>query len=149
MENAMTRISKSIAAAPRTQRSRRGSAAGAAAAALTLGALTFGLAGTASAVRIVAQPEADYELSLADVQALPQSTAGYIVFKACPNCDTTSVTVSADTIYLVGQAPVALAQFLETAQTYRQEEAGAAYLFIFYDIASKHVNRVIVSRPAS
>jgi hypothetical protein len=130
----MTRNLKSIAA----------SALAAAAAAVTLG-----VPGTATAVRIVGQPEADYELSLANVQTLPQSTAGYIIFKTCPSCDTTSMTVSADTIYLVGQAPVSLAQFLETAASYRQADADGAYLFIFYDIASRHVNRVVVSRPAS
>jgi hypothetical protein len=111
-----------------------------AAAALTLGVLTNAFAG-----RIVAQPEADYELHLADVQILPQSTAGYLIFKTCPSCETTSMTVSADTIYLVEQQTVSLTEFLQTAQMYRQTDASNTNFYIFYDIASKHVNRVVLS----
>ena len=115
---------------------------------LAVAALTLGAIGTASAARIVAQPEADYELRLADVQTLPASTAGYLIFKTCPSCDTTSMTVSADTLYLVGQTTVSLAQFLDAAQSY-QTDAASTNVFIFYDIASKHVNRVVLSHFGS
>ncbi|HEU4619679.1 MAG TPA: hypothetical protein VFV10_16700 [Gammaproteobacteria bacterium] len=106
--------------------------------------LMIGMPGAVSAARIVAQPERDYELRLSNIQGLPQGTAGYLIFKTCAACDVTSMTVSADTVYLVGEMTVPLSQFLETAEGYRQTDADSTNVFIFYDLASKHVNRVVL-----
>ncbi len=114
---------------------------------IAAGALALGLTGAASAGRLVSQPEASYELRLADVTALPESTAGYLVFKTCPSCNATSVTLSPDTVFVLGAEPVPFEDFLRAAQGYRQEAGGPTHtnVFVYYAIATRHVNRVVLN----
>lgn len=112
---------------------------------LTAAALVCTLLSTsASALRVVSQPEGNYELGLADVQLFPSSTAGYLIFTPCPSCETTSLTVSADTKYLIDQTTVPLTDFLKSADGYKRTNSGTTHVFIFYAKKSKHVNRVVL-----
>jgi hypothetical protein len=102
------------------------------------------LSTSASALRVVSQLEGDYELGLADVQLFPSNAAGYLIFTPCPSCETTSLTVSADTAYLVDRAAVPLADFLKAVEGFKRSTSGKTNVFIFYDKNSKHVNRVVL-----
>ncbi len=110
-------------------------------------ALALGLASTAWAERIVSQPEAAYELRLEDVTTLPDSTAGYLVFRTCSACNVTSVTVSPDTVYVLAGKRVPFADFLRAAQGYSRADGGPTNtnVFVYYDIATRHVNRVVLN----
>lgn len=118
---------------------------------IAFAALTLGLLGTASAMRIVGQPEAAYELRLQDVQALPQSTAGYFTFKTCPDCDTGSLPVNASTQYFIGRQGVTLTQFVQAADGYRQTDGttGKTAVYLFYDVAAKRATRAVLNHFGS
>jgi hypothetical protein len=108
-------------------------------------ALALGLLGAASATRVLEQPEGAYELKLENV-VLPQSTAGYVIFKTCAACDQTSMNVAASTVYLVERSAVSLAAFLEAAESFRQMDDGGGItaVYVFYDVESRRVNRLVL-----
>jgi hypothetical protein len=107
------------------------------AAALALGAVNTGMA-----ARIVSQPEGSYEVQLAEV-LLPGSTAGSVIFKPCPDCDSTSMSLTAATTYTVNRSPVAFTEFAEAGAAFRAVNGGrSTAVYVFYDVETGRVNRL-------
>lgn len=104
------------------------------------------LANVAQATRVIAQNEDAYELSLGEV-SLPSSEAGTVIFKACDDCKTQSMRVTATTIYQVDGRTVTLEDLTKAAEDLRKRDGGTSktIVYVFYDIKSRRVNRLGMS----
>jgi len=77
---------------------------------------------------------------------LPRSANGNIVFQVCEECRTTALRVSNETRYFANGAPIELEELRELAAEVRNSaERDQADVYIAYEIASLHVNRVRMS----
>ena len=113
---------------------------------LLVAVLTLSVAGTASATRVIEQPEGAYEVLLRDV-IMPGGSAGYVIFKPCESCDNISLNVAADTAYFVSKTALALADFLQAAESFRNQDSSgtSTAVYVFYDVESKRVNRLVLA----
>ena len=105
--------------------------------------LVLGAASSAWGYRVLEQVEDNYELMLGEV-SLPRNSGGSVIFKPCAECLTTSLRVTASTIYLVNGSAVVLEDFLRAAEGFRDTDGGnrMTAVYVFYDIESKRVNRL-------
>lgn len=97
----------------------------------------------AFAVRITAQLEDAYELDLADV-TLPVTATGVLGLAACVPCRDAALQLVAATEYYIDGRMVAYDELLEAVQRLRirggpSEQVG---IYIFFDVATKQVNRL-------
>ena len=100
---------------------------------------TLGLAGPASATRVMYQPEDAYELSLGEV-SLPERVGGSVIFKACAECKTVGLRVTRDTRYFVGGLEVTVDELAKlTAKLARTTN-----VTVFFDKESRFVNRLAI-----
>ena len=100
---------------------------------------------SAWAYRVIEQTEDAYELTLGEV-SLPRGAAGSVIFKPCPDCNTTSLRVSGDTRYFFNGSSLELEDFLAAAEAVRQQDGGNSNtaVYVFFDIGSKRVNRLML-----
>lgn len=100
---------------------------------------------SAWAYRVLEQVEAAHELVLGEV-SLPRSAAGTVIFKPCPDCNTTALRVSGETQYFVNGSPLELADFLARAEDIRKLDGGNrnTAVYLFYDVDSQRVNRLML-----
>lgn len=111
-----------------------------------LGWCLLGLGLSASANRIVDQPEDAYETWLEHV-TLPSSTAGYVIFKPCAACANQSLRVTSNTVYLLDGEPHPLAELAEEAARMRDSLGPKrTAVYIFRDIETDAVNRLVLDR---
>ena len=105
--------------------------------------LLLGSLSSAWGYRVLEQAEDAYELMLGEV-SLPRSAAGSVIFKPCPDCNTTSLRVSGETTYLLNGSSLELSDFLEAAEAIRQQDGGNrnTAVYVFFDVDSKRVNRL-------
>ncbi len=101
--------------------------------------VTLGLAGPASATRVMYQPEDAYELSLGEV-SLPQRVGGSVIFKPCAACKTVGLRVTRDTRYYVGGEEVTVADLA----TLTAKLARDTNVTVFFDKESGFVNRLAI-----
>ena len=106
-------------------------------------ALTIGFAGAAHGIKVLEQPEDAYELALGEV-SLPRGAAGTVIFKACADCKTKALRVTALTIYQVNRRTVTLEDLRKAADGYRKMQGGAAKtaVYVYYNIESQRVTRL-------
>jgi len=104
------------------------------------------MASSAWAYRIIEQPEDAYELTLGMVR-LPASERAAVVFRACEDCRTTSMRVTADTRYFANGAPITLKELNDIAADLLATAAGRndTLIYIYYDVASLRINRLAIS----
>jgi len=102
--------------------------------------LTLGLATSASATRVMQQPEDAYELSLGEV-SLPQRVGGSVIFKPCPTCKTVGLRVTGDTRYFVAGEEVTVAELA----TLTAKLSRTANVTVFFDKESRFVNRLKIN----
>lgn len=115
---------------------------------VTLVMLSLAVPGAASANRIVEQTEGAYEVPLADA-VLPSGPAGRVLFTPCADCERLSLRVGASTVYLVGAEPVSLAEFREAAERFAGRGGVlATALYVYYDVDSERVNRLVLDHFA-
>ncbi len=107
--------------------------------------LLLGSLSSAWAYRVIEQTEDAYELMLGEV-SLPRSAAGTVIFKPCPDCNTTALRVSAETLYFVNGSPMELSDFLARAEEIRKMDGGNqnTAVYLFYDVDSQRVNRLML-----
>ena len=97
---------------------------------------------SASAVRVLELLERSYELLLSDA-SLPRSAGGSVTFKACAECETESIVVTASTRYFLGDQTVSLAEFRQHAQALAQQGAEErTLLMVHYDIDTRRATRL-------
>ena len=105
---------------------------------------TLALATSAFATRVLEQIEGAYEAALTEV-VMPASTAGYLIVPPCSTCAPVSLGVGAETTYLVERAPVPFADFMQAANTLaRTGRAARAAVYVFYDLETTRVTRVVL-----
>lgn len=107
------------------------------------------LGASASAqLRVIKQLERSYELALTDV-TLPSSTAGTLIFKACEDCASESLQVTAETRYFLRESELSFEDFLLQADAILafDEEAADAGLGVHYSIETGFVTRMHIVRP--
>ena len=95
--------------------------------------------------RIISQPEDAYELVYAQVM-LPASAPGIVAFRNCERC-ATALSLTDRTQYFIDNQPAAYADFKRSAderQT-RRAESSTVYVTVFYDVAGRSVNRMVLS----
>jgi len=104
---------------------------------------------SAWAYRVIEQTEDAYELVLGEV-SLPRGITGSVIFKPCPDCNTTSLQVGSGTLYFVNGAPLELEDFLEAAEALRQTDGGNQHtaVYVFFDVESRRVNRLALDHLA-
>jgi hypothetical protein len=120
---------------------------------LLLMAATVLLAGAAPA-KTLELVEGGYEAVLGDV-SFPGSSAGLVVFKMCPTCESRALPADARTVYVGAdgrQKP--LAEFLDEVAALRATAGGdrTTAVGIFYDLEARRVTRVrlhadVLDRP--
>ena len=112
---------------------------------MVFAALTM-FASVAQGTRIIAQEEDAYELALGEV-SLPSSGTGTVVFKACADCKTQSMRVTATTIYQVDEQTVTLQELTKAAEDLRKRQGATSktIVYVFFDIKSRRVNRLGMS----
>jgi len=112
---------------------------------LLIVALSLSLAGIASgAPRVLGHPEASYELSLKDLR-MPSSSAGSVTLRTCAACQSVTHRVDGATIYLAGNTPMLLPDFLNYAQSLSAANPDDRVLVgVYYDVESAVVTRIIV-----
>ena len=112
--------------------------------------LLLGSLSSAWAYRVLEQTEDAYELMLGEV-SLPRGAAGTVIFKPCPDCNTTAMRVSAETRYFVNGSPLELQDFLAWAEEIRKMDGGNqnTAVYIFFDIDSQRVNRLMLDHFTS
>lgn len=102
--------------------------------------LTLGLAGPATATRVMYQPEDAYELSLGEV-SLPQRVGGSVIFKACPECKTVGLRVTTDTRYFVKGQEVTVGELAKLTE----KLARTTNVTVFFNKESRFVNRLKIN----
>lgn len=111
-------------------------------------AAVAGFSAAAGATRLLEQPEGAYETALADV-ALPRSAAGYVRFPPCAGCAPLTLSVTTSTAYFIERTPVSLAELAAAASDVEADgRAGDAAVYVFYDVESRRVNRLVLDRLA-
>ena len=112
--------------------------------------LLLGSVGSTWGYRVLEQAEEAYELALGEV-SLPRGAAGTVIFKPCEECNTTSLRVSGETLYFVNGSPFEISDFLEIAKEIRARDGGNqnTAVYIFYDIESERVNRLMLDHFTS
>lgn len=96
----------------------------------------------ASAVRVLELLERSYELRLSDAN-LPRSAGDSVTFKACEECSTESIAVTASTGYFLAEQQVSLADFRQHAQGLAQQGADSrTLLMVHYDIDTRRATRL-------
>jgi len=102
---------------------------------------SFASAGPAAAQTLELRERA-HELSLGNV-ALPNSTAGTLIFKACETCDSQAVRVNSSTAYIAPEGAMALPDFIEYVNAVRQQPGGdETYVTVFRSTSDDRVTRV-------
>jgi hypothetical protein len=113
-------------------------------------AVALGAMSSASAVRVLEQPEGAYELDPVTV-TLPASSAGSVIFRSCPDCTTVTLRVSSTTTYEINGAPLTLEEFLRRTTELRESRGGwgESVLTVFYDVETHRVTRMALFQRAS
>ncbi len=106
-------------------------------------ALLLSSIGSAWGYRVIEQREASYELVLSEVW-LPRGVTSSVIFKPCPACTTTSLSVTRATTYFVNGAALDFPDFLEAAKAIRQmnRRSQMTALYVFFDVQSRRVKRM-------
>ncbi len=106
-------------------------------------ALLLGSISSAWANRVIEQTEDAYELVLGEVR-LPRGVTGTVIFKACPECTTTSRRVTSMTTYFVNGERLDFPDFLKAAEAIRHMTGGNqnTVVYVFFDNESQRVNRL-------
>jgi len=107
--------------------------------------LILALSHAALATRIISQPEDAYELVYAQV-VLPGSAPGIVAFRDCERC-ATALSLTNSTQYFIDNQPAAYADFKRAAdeRQARRAENSTVYVTVFYDVAGRSVNRMVLS----
>jgi len=109
-------------------------------------AMAVGLCAAAGATRVLEQPEGAYEKALAEV-ALPTGPTGRVSFPPCPGCAPVSLPVSPRTAYFVERSQVSLAVLSDAAaEAAAAGRADETAVYIFYDVETRRVNRIVLDR---
>lgn len=98
--------------------------------------------------RIIEQVESSYELTLDKVLSFPGSTAGTIIFRECPECESRALRVTADSRYFVNGSELVFSDFqrlVADIQALQRAEA-ATGVYVHYDIETQNVNRIRVNQ---
>jgi len=96
--------------------------------------------------RVLGQMESTYELELGEV-GLPKATMGTVHFRTCETCSSTSLQVSASTLYFVNGVQYELREFLEVVEEIKDIAGGNenSMVGLFYDRSTGHVSRLKVT----
>lgn len=92
-----------------------------------------------STLRLV---ERSYELMPHDV-TLPSSIAGSLIFTTCDGCSSITRRVSAETVYLLNDRAVPLAEFTAFVNAWLDAASGQAAIGVYVDRESERVKRVL------
>jgi len=107
-------------------------------------AISLVAASAASATRVLELVEGAYESLLADV-VLPATAAGFVTLPPCSTCPPTSLGVGAETVYLIENAAVPFADFVDAAAAVTASgRARRAAVYVFYDLETKRVTRLVL-----
>jgi hypothetical protein len=99
---------------------------------------------SAAATRLIEQPEGGYEAFLGDV-ALPTSTTDAVVLKPCSTCPSLSLHVTPQTSYRLRRTAVPLGDLARAAaDLVASGKARRTAVYVFYDIESGAVNRLVI-----
>lgn len=113
---------------------------------LLAAAIALGACVAADATRVIEQPEGAYETALAEV-TLPAGPVGRVSFPPCAGCTPVSLPVSPQTTYFIERSQVpleALARAAADAAAAGRADETAVY--IFYDVETRRVNRLVLDR---
>ena len=109
-------------------------------------AIAAGACATAGATRVIEQPEGGYEAALAEVE-LPASPTGLVRFSPCSGCARVSLPVSPRTAYFVERSEVPLDALVQAAaEAAAAGRADETAIYIFYDVETRRVNRLVLDR---
>jgi hypothetical protein len=102
-----------------------------------------GVGGGAQAAHVVKILERSYELGLSEI-ALPTGGVGTITVMPCATCKRVAHTATGATVYFLGPTRVPFAEFAKAVDAGRAAARGT-FVGVYYDVESKHVNRVVLS----
>ena len=102
-------------------------------------------AGSAHAFRVLEPVEHSVELSLGDL-TLPGNPAGTVRYRTCATCSLVSRSVGAATIYRLDDRVLSLADLAVEVEKIRAQPSihARAMAFVYYDLDTGRVNRVVV-----
>lgn len=105
--------------------------------------LAIGLVQPAVAVRITAQPESAYELTIPDV-VLPIASPGILGLANCANCAAQTLQLVASTTFFIGTRQVEYEELRDAIRQLRTSTASMelADLSVFFDVGTRRVNRM-------
>ena len=89
------------------------------------------------------------ELRMSNV-IFPLSTAGTVIFKSCPSCDSYTLRVTADTKYIGFDGPLTLAEFRTAVADVQQTDTGeyTTAVTVTYNIETEFVTSIGIHRNA-
>ena len=93
-----------------------------------------------STLRLV---ERSYEVTPQNMLTLPGSTAGSLIFRTCDDCTSLTRRVSAETVYLLNDRAVPLAEFTAFVNAWLDRSSGQAAVGVYVDRETERVNRVL------
>ena len=114
---------------------------------LTILAL-LGFMGSASAFRVLGQPERPFELALSQL-TLPKDTAGSVTLRECDKCGISTRRFVDGAKFVVDGREVRYDDFLVVVSDLRgsSKTNDATVVGVYVDIATEKITRVAIHRP--
>jgi hypothetical protein len=108
----------------------------------------FGFMGSASAFRVIGQPERPFELTLSQV-TLPKDTAGSVTLHECDNCRISTRRFFDGAKFVIDGRELRYADFLQIVSDLRgnSKSNDTTVVNVYVDIATERVTRVAIRRP--
>jgi hypothetical protein len=108
----------------------------------------LGFMGSASAFRVLGQPERPFELALSQV-TLPKDTAGSVTLRECDQCGISTRRFADGARFVVDGHEGKYADFLQVVADLRGNSRArdATVVTVIVDVVTERVTRIAISRP--
>jgi hypothetical protein len=108
----------------------------------------LGVVSSASAFRVLGQPERPFELALGQV-TLPMDTSGSVTLRACDTCGISTRKFADGAKFVVDGRELRYADFLQIVGDLRgnSRASAATVANVFVDVNTDRVTRVMIRRP--
>jgi hypothetical protein len=108
----------------------------------------LGFMGSASAFRVLGQPERPFELTLSQI-TLPKDTGGSVTLHECEKCGISTRRFFDGAKFVIDGREIRYADFLQVVNDLRgnSKTNDATVVNVYIDIATERVTRVAIRRP--